>query len=119
MRLLTDQDVYAVTVRFLQQAGHDVVTAGQLAMSRASDSDLLQAAKSDRRILVTRDRDYGALVFVEGLSTGVIYLRMTASTIALVHSELSRVLTLYSESELLTAFVVVEPGRHRLRRLVP
>ena len=29
MKLLLDQDVYAVTARFLRGLGHDVVTAGR------------------------------------------------------------------------------------------
>ena len=36
-----------------------------------------------------------------------------------VHSELDQVFALYPEEELLTVFVVVEPGGHRIRRLVP
>ena len=28
MRFLTDQDVYAITIRFLSGLGHDVITGG-------------------------------------------------------------------------------------------
>ena len=59
MRFLADQDVYAATVRFLAGLGHDVLTAAQLGLSTATDSLVLQTAQQDRRILVTRDRDYG------------------------------------------------------------
>jgi predicted nuclease of predicted toxin-antitoxin system len=97
--------------------GHDVVSAAQLGLSRASDTALLQTAKVQGRILVTRDRDFGNLVIVHGLATGVVYLRMLPSTLAAVHAELERVLARYSQSILLHAFVVVEPVRHRLRRL--
>jgi hypothetical protein len=41
MRLLTDQDVYRITVEQLKKWGHDVVTAKELGMQRASDRDLL------------------------------------------------------------------------------
>ena len=63
MRFFLDQDVYAVTARFLKEAGHDVITASELEMSEASDSALLEAAHQDSRIFVTRDRDFGGLVF--------------------------------------------------------
>ena len=41
---------------------------------------------------------------------------MLPSTLEAVHAELGRVLSLYSEAELLGSFVVVEPGRHRVRK---
>lgn len=119
MNFLSDQDVYATTVRFLTGSGHDVVTATQLGLAQAEDSELLRTAGEQGRIFLTRDRDFGALVFVQGGGAGVIYLRMSPSTQQAAHDELERVLTLYNEQELLSAFVVVEPGRHRLRRLGP
>ena len=119
MRILADQDVYAATVAFLRGHGHDVVTASEVALSRASDTDLLHAARSDGRILLTRDRDFGGLMFVDASAGGVIYLRVLPSTLIAVHDELARVLGQYDEQELLNALVVVEPGRHRLRRKAP
>lgn len=117
MRFLTDQDVYGTTVQYLHDLGHDVITARQLGLAQAEDSHLLRIAQKERRLFVTRDRDFGGLVYVEGLGTGVIYLRMLPSTLQAIHSELGRILSSYSEQELSTAFVVVEPGRHRFRRL--
>lgn len=118
MRLLADQDVYAVTVQFLRGLGHDVTTAAERGMSQSADADLLRAAQAEGQVFVTRDRDFGGLVFVQALSAGVLYLRALPSTLQAVHAELGRVLTLYDEQELRGAFVVVEPGRHRVRRAV-
>jgi predicted nuclease of predicted toxin-antitoxin system len=119
MRFLADQDVYANTIGFLRALGHDVVRVSELGLAQAADAELLRVAGDERRILVTRDRDFGGLVFVQGRSTGVVYLRLLPSTQAAVHAELQRVLTLYAEEELRASFVVVEPGRHRIRRLRP
>lgn len=117
MKFLADQDVYAGTTRYLRSLGHDVVTASELGLSRASDEALLQLARNQKRILVTRDRDYGALVFVKSLGAGVLYLRVLPSTQDAVHTELAKVLELHSEHELAKAFVVIEVGGHRIRRL--
>lgn len=116
MKFLLDQDVYAVTVRFLRANGHDVVTASELSLSRAKDVELLKMAGELQRIFVTRDRDYGNLVFVHGAGSGVIYLRMLPANMADVHMELNKVLQTHSETELAKAFVVVEQHRHRIRR---
>ncbi len=73
-------------------------------------------AQADGRVLVTRDRDFGQLTFADELGSGVIDLRIRPQTVQAVHAELSRVLAIYSEPDLLDAFVVVEPGSHRVRR---
>lgn len=117
MKFLSDQDVWAATTAFLRGLGHDVVTASELGMAQAADVDLLREAQQQGRIFVTRDRDYGNLVFVMGNSPGVIYLRVLPSTRDAVHAELERVLSLNSEAELQNAFVVIEPGRHRFRKM--
>ncbi len=117
MRFLLDQDVYAVTARFLRDLGHDIVTTAELGLSQAADAELLSVSQEHGRILVTRDRDFGGLVFIEDLGAGVIYLRIEPSALRIGHEQLKAVLITYSEDELKRAFVVVEPGRHRFRRL--
>ena len=86
MRFLLDQDVYASTARFLVGLGHDVVTAAQAGLAQKADLELLRVTHEQHRILVTRDRDYGSLVFVQGCEGGVVYLRMSPSTMNAVHA---------------------------------
>lgn len=49
----------------------------------------------------------------------MIYLRILPSTQQAVHVEWERVLTLYGEQELAVSFLVVGPGRHRIRKVGP
>ena len=46
MNLLSDHDVFGATVRFLRAAGHDVLTAAELGLSHADDTDLLLRARA-------------------------------------------------------------------------
>ena len=117
MRLLADQDVYSRTVEYVRTLGHDLATVAELDLSTATDLAVLNAAITDQRILVTRDRDFGSLVFANAMRGGVIYLRTSPATLNAVHDELKRVLSNYQESELLRALIVIEPGRHRLRKV--
>jgi len=117
MRLLLDQDVYAVTARFLIEQGHDVVRVAALGLAQAADETLLHTAHAEKRLFVTRDRDFGNLVFVKGLPAGVLYLRMMPGTMNGVHQKLVSVLAAYSQSELSSAFVVIEAGGYRIRRM--
>ena len=117
MKLLLDQDVYELTVQFLIGLNHDVVRVAELGMARATDEENLNKAIELNRIFVTRDRDYGNLVFVKEIRSGVLYLRILPSNINFVHAELERILNLYEEAELKSAFVVIEAGKHRFRKI--
>lgn len=116
MKLLLDQDVYERTARFLLQTGHDVLRVSEIHMAEAADENILRHSAELKRILITRDSDYGGLVFLKHVGAGVIFLRMTFTDIDEVHQELAQVLTLYSPAELSRAFVVVQAGKHRIRR---
>ncbi len=117
MRILLDHDVYAVTARFLEKLQHEVMSAAEAGCAQVTDLELLNTAHAQNRLLITRDRDFGRLVFMEETGSGIIYLRVLPSTLQKVHKQLETVLKSYSESELQNAFVVVEPGRHRFRKL--
>ncbi len=119
MNFLSDHDVFGTTVRLLRDAGHNVTTASEAGLAAAKDEQILQVAQANRRILLTRDRDFGQLVFVSGAGGGIIYLRMLPGDQQSVHAELMNVLDSYSEDKLYSSFVVVEPGRHRIRELKP
>lgn len=117
MTFLADQDVYLVTVEFLRKLGHDVITASDLGLSQASDTELLKRAQADGRIMVTRDRDYGNLVFVQSVRSGVIYMRVPIGTIDAGHQTLERVLASHTFAELMASFVVIDSNGYRLRRI--
>jgi predicted nuclease of predicted toxin-antitoxin system len=116
MNFLLDQDVYAGTSHFLKGLGHDVIPVAQLGLSQSQDEELLKTAQAQNRIFVTRDRDFGHLVFVKGLGAGVLYLRMLPSTQTAVHNELKRVIETYGAKDLANSFVVIESDGHRIRR---
>jgi predicted nuclease of predicted toxin-antitoxin system len=117
MKFLLDQDVHALTAGLLQEHGYDVITASELGLSRALDLDLLKVAEEQKRIFVTRDRDFGNLVFVQREGSGVIYLRILPTDMDEVHAEPIRVLETSTENELRRSFVVVEKNRHRIRKI--
>jgi predicted nuclease of predicted toxin-antitoxin system len=117
MKFLFDPDVYAITAHYVRALGHDVVLAADIGFSRADDEELLKEAQAQERIFVTRDRDFGHLVFVRGAGSGVIYLRMLPSTFDEVHTELKKVFSEYSIEDLSRAFVVVKAKGHRFRRI--
>jgi predicted nuclease of predicted toxin-antitoxin system len=81
---------------------------------RSVDKDLVDLALAEDRILLTEDKDFGWLVFAGGMdSPGVILIRFPASARS---SLAAAVLKLVSEhaSQLVGAFVVLQPGEARI-----
>lgn len=118
MRILADQDIYKITIDRLTAWGHDIATAKSLALDTATDEEILQAARRTRRVLITRDKDFGELLFLKKSETcGVILLRGDFKDIEKVHDELLRVLREQKEDILKHALTVVESKRYRIRHL--
>jgi predicted nuclease of predicted toxin-antitoxin system len=62
---------------------HDVKIVQRDFAVGLSDREILRLAYADQRIVITNDRDFGDLVFREGMShAGVIYLRFPLDSTA-------------------------------------
>jgi len=119
MLFLVDQDVYKITIEFLKNEGHDAIPVKEVGLEQSPDRVLLQKAKEMDRIFITRDKDFGNLVFFEKeVTSGVFLIRGESSEIKFIHKELKKVLKNHTEEELKRSFCVVESGRHRIRKLI-
>lgn len=117
MRFLADQDVYQTTIDFLKNLGCEVVRVKDIGLSRGLDEELLCHAFKEGLVMLTRDKDFGALIFLRQFENqGVILLRCDPATIGAVHAELERVLRAHKGMNFRDCFVVIEPNRHRIRR---
>lgn len=65
MRLLADESCDFSVVRVLRAAGHDVVAVSEVALG-ATDDEVTDLARREKRILLTEDKDFGQLVFAAG-----------------------------------------------------
>jgi predicted nuclease of predicted toxin-antitoxin system len=78
MKLLADAHVSRLMLDFLPAEGHDCVHAEELKAGMA-DEEILSIAAGQGRVLLTADKDFGDLVFRQGLpAVGVILLRLRA-----------------------------------------
>jgi len=115
MRFLADESCDFTFVRVLRSAGHDVLAVAESAAG-ASDDKVIALAHSQRRILITEDKDFGQLVFAAAASTsGVIHVRYPMRYRSTLGADLLRLVEERGET-LTGAFAVVEPGRIRIGR---
>ena len=58
IRFYTDEHVARAVVRGLRQRGVDVLTAAEVGLLGAKDTDHLALAKSQARVIITQDDDF-------------------------------------------------------------
>jgi predicted nuclease of predicted toxin-antitoxin system len=115
LRFLADEGCDFAVVRALREAGFDVLAVCE-SMSRSNDRDIIKLSHADNRVLLTEDKDFGWLVFVNHAdSAGVVLIRFPGNA----RSTLPGTVVWLAEkhtSELQNAFVVLEPNQVRFSR---
>jgi len=118
MRFLADMGVSVRVAAWLRKQGHDVVHLRDEGLHRLPDGEVFQKAHDERRIVLTFDLDFGELVArMGGAKASVVLFRLHNTRTAHVIERLARVMETSSDALEHGAVVVVEEGRHRVRRL--
>jgi predicted nuclease of predicted toxin-antitoxin system len=110
-RYLADENVPLHAVRRLAQSGIDIESASGV-LPGVADEDILAYATRNGQVVISFDKDFGRLVFVERLvPPGVVLLRFSPRSPEVIHDMLSRLLT--SGIALVGYFTVVTDRRVR------
>ena len=118
MKFLVDMPLSPALARWLMKLNHDAVHASDLALSRATDAEIIARAKEDARTIVTADLDYPRLLALAQSSVpSLILFRGGDWSEAEVIARLSEVLATLAEAEISQSIIVVEKTRLRRRRL--
>ena len=115
MNLLADEGVERQIVESVRQAGHDVLYIAELEPGISDDVILAQANRS-QALLVTLDKDFGELVYRQGMvHAGVILLRLAGLELETKAKLVTQVLQ-HRGPEMRNAFSVISPGTVRIRK---
>ncbi len=75
-RILLDQGLPRTAVKILRDTGWDVLHTGDIGLSRASDQEILAYARLEKRVIITLDADFHAILAVQNAkSPSVIRIR--------------------------------------------
>ena len=114
LQFLVDESTGIAVIRYLRGFGYDVLAVAE-AMPKADDLDILARAVSERRILVTNDKDFGELVYRSGQAHhGVLLLRLHDKSSAKCVRVVKAILEQY-EDQLTSHFIVATESTVRIR----
>lgn len=78
MKLLLDANLSPEVARLLKEAGHDAIHVADIGLLTATDPEILQTASTEKRILLTADSDFGALLALGSLASPSVLLLRSA-----------------------------------------
>ena len=115
MRFLADESCDFAVVTALRAAGHDVSAVVEINPG-AADEVVLALARSESRVLLTEDKDFGLLTYGGGQETpGVVLLRFPAGVRRTLGQAIVDIVRELGD-RIDGTFVVAEPGRARISR---
>lgn len=113
MRVLLDSCVSGTFLPPLKAAGHDVLWTGSWPKD-PGDEEILAFANREERVLITLDKDFGALAILHGYAhAGIVriaHLSLADQLTACLH-----ILTEYTEELARGAIITVDQNRVRIR----
>jgi len=118
MRILADVHISPRTVEFPRSLGHDTIRVSDALAATAADDEIVAEAIRDRRVILTQDLDFSAIVALSGRAVpSVVSLRLTSSRIETVNARLDQLLPAIESDVMHGALVTVEDSRIRTRKL--
>jgi predicted nuclease of predicted toxin-antitoxin system len=118
LRFLIDMPITPLAVGRLEAAGHDAIHASNAGLALASDSEILETASAEDRIVVTADLDYPRLLALGwAKGPGLILFRGGSYSDSEMLALLDRVLARAGELDLRHSITVVDRARIRRRGL--
>jgi predicted nuclease of predicted toxin-antitoxin system len=114
MRLYLDQMFRVELANILRTAGHNVLRAADTGLSRADDSEILQYAINENRVLLTLDEHFGDwTVLPLRQHTGVLRIRIHPPLTDVIAARLMPFLENYKQSDFINHLIIIAPLRER------
>jgi predicted nuclease of predicted toxin-antitoxin system len=115
MKFLFDQSADFRLIDHLRNLGHDVTAVSRNYPPGLSDEAVLELARKEQRILVVADRDFGELIFNQGLAhAGVLFFRLPGARLQTKVKHLDQALLEHADELAAGEFVVVARGNIRV-----
>lgn len=112
IKFLADVNVEKPIIDFLRKQGCDVKWIPDY-NCEILDEDLLEMTNTEKRVLITNDKDFGELIFLQKrLSKGIILIRVKSQSVYIKLKLIKNLLQNYS-NKILNHFVVITDKKLR------
>ena len=119
MKFFLDENLPLSTVDIFRKMGFEVEHVGMVGLKGANDKDIAAYAKKSEAILITKDVEFGNILFYpSGSHYGLVILRLPYTfTTDKINVSLGNFLKEIDRNLLVNSIIVLELGRFRRRVL--
>ena len=116
MRIKLDENIPEALAQLLESTGHEVLTVAEEGLSGAGDPDVLGAAASERRLLMTFDTDFADIrEYPPGSHAGIVVFRLEDQRWAVLREPARKLVSLDILERLDGGLAIVDEMRIRIR----
>jgi predicted nuclease of predicted toxin-antitoxin system len=117
VKFLVDESIDEEVIDVLRIEGHSVLSVSEIKPSIA-DTEVMAIANSESALLLTADKDFGELIFLQGFpSYGVVFIRLAELSLISQMNRISTVINNHSDN-LIGKFTVITKDRVRIRSCI-
>lgn len=118
MKFLADMGISPRTVNYLRTKGYDAIHLAEQRLQTLEDSEILEKARQENRIVLTVDLDFGYLLAISGgLLPSVILFRLGNESYEMINDRLDEILVKYEEYLKTGAIISVRDDSDKVRKL--
>lgn len=118
MRFLGDMGISPKTVAFLNSLGHEAMHLHEQSLDRLPDSDILEKARGEQRVLLTHDLEFGELVASSGARLpSIVIFRLRNMHPERINHYLRGIITQHRDALEQGAIISLGEGQVRVRLL--
>ena len=117
MRFLADANVFVPMVRGLRDLGHDVYDLKEKGLANLSDPEVFRLAQTQRRILVTMDKDFSSiLLYPPGEHHGIIVVKLYRLKVAEASKLFLDAIKDIKPEDISRNLVIIDRAKTRIRK---
>jgi len=118
LKFLLDADMPLSSAKVIRSFGYDVEDVRDIGMRAATDQEIIHYALQNKRIIVTKDTDFGEILRYPSHPGAIIFRLPYTFTSKELNKTLTDFLNSVDDSKLANAIIIVELGRYRRRGLL-
>jgi predicted nuclease of predicted toxin-antitoxin system len=115
---IADVHISYLTVATLRQQGYDILRVADVLPATTPDSEILEFARAENRMVLTQDLDFSALVALGGfIQPSLVTLRLSSAQPNIVSKRLLEVLPQLEQVLIEGSAITIEDNAARFRKL--